>query len=62
MAYTMATKMLRREEWYLEDPTKRLNLVQCNADFCGVSETLLTFYLLRSFGLVSSNTASFACS
>ena len=43
MAYTMATEMLRREEGYLENPTKRLNLVQCNANFCGISETLLTF-------------------
>jgi hypothetical protein len=42
MAYTMATEMLRREEGYLENPTKRLNLVQCNANFCGISETLLT--------------------
>jgi len=42
MAYTMATEMLRRGEWCLEDPTKRLNLVQCNANSCRVSETLLT--------------------
>jgi hypothetical protein len=43
MAYAMATEMLWREEWYLEDPTKRLNLVQCNTNSCGVFEILLTF-------------------
>jgi hypothetical protein len=37
MAYTMATEMLWREAGCLEDPTKWLNLVQCNGQ------------LLRSF-------------